>query len=109
MPQLVHELIARSAGRTPEAPAIFDLSETNTELCSACRSAACFRARLARLGLARAERVAIYQRKRFEAVVVCLALRRPAAFVKPINPPLKAEQVGYILQDCNVRDSAHFS
>ena len=102
MPQLVHELIARSAGRTPEAPALTYQKQTLNYAQLAAQQHA-FGQGLLDLGLARAERVAIYLEKRFEAVVGMFGTAAAGGVYVPINPLLKAEQVGYILQDCNVR------
>lgn len=102
MPQLVHELIARSAGRTPDAPALTYQKHTLNYAQLAAQQHA-FGQGLLGLGLARAERVAIYLEKRFEAVVGMFGTAAAGGVYVPINPLLKAEQVAYILQDCNVR------
>lgn len=55
------------------------------------------------LGLTRGQRVAIYLDKRIETVDATFGISRAGGVFVPINPILKAEQVGYILRDCNVR------
>ncbi len=55
------------------------------------------------LGLGRAERVAVYLPKRFETVVAFFGTSLAGGVFVPVNPLLKAEQVGHILRDCNVR------
>lgn len=55
------------------------------------------------LGVARGERVAIYLEKRLEMVVGAFGAAAAGAAFVPINPLLKADQVAYILRDCNVR------
>lgn len=55
------------------------------------------------LGLQRGERVAIYLEKRFEAVIASFGAPAAGGVFVPLNPLLKAEQVAYILCDCNVR------
>ena len=55
------------------------------------------------LGLQRGERVAIYLEKRFETVIASFGAPAAGGVFVPLNPLLKAEQVGYILRDCNVR------
>lgn len=102
MPQLVHELITRSAGRTPEAPALVYQKQTLNYAQLATQQQA-FAQGLLGLGLAHAERVAIYLEKRFEAVIGMFGAAAAGGVYVPVNPLLKADQVGYILQDCNVR------
>ncbi len=58
---------------------------------------------LMELSLARAERVAVYLEKRFETVIAIFGAAAAGGVFVPINPLLKAEQVTYILRDCNVR------
>lgn len=58
---------------------------------------------LAALGVTRGQRVAIYLDKRLETVVASFGAPAHGAVFVPINPLLKAEQVAYILRDCNVR------
>ncbi|MDR1996244.1 acyl-CoA ligase (AMP-forming), exosortase A system-associated [Azonexus sp.] len=99
---LLHELVARSAARTPEATALTygraaltygNLHEQVTGFASG----------LMGLGLQRGERVAIYLEKRFETVVASFGTPAAGGVFVPLNPLLKPEQVGYILRDCNVR------
>lgn len=58
---------------------------------------------LRELGLGRGERVAVYLEKRFETVIALFAAAAAGGVLVPVNPVLKAEQVAYILIDCNVR------
>ena len=60
------------------------------------------RPRAARVS-ARGERVAFYLDKRFETVATAFGAAHAGAVFVPVNPLLKAEQVGHILRDCNVR------
>ena len=55
------------------------------------------------LGIKRGERVAFYLDKRFETVAAAFGIAQVGAVFVPVNPLLKAEQVGHILRDCNVR------
>ncbi len=99
---LLHELLRHSATAAPDAPALTyqDRTLRYGELAAAAER---FADGLLRLGVARTERVGIYLEKRPEFVTAVFgALAAGAAFV-PINPVLKAEQVAYILRDCNVR------
>ena len=58
---------------------------------------------MAALDIARGARVAVYLEKRIETVVASFGAPAHGAVFVPINPLLKAEQVGYILRDCDVR------
>lgn len=55
------------------------------------------------LGLARADRVAVYMDKRIATVVAMFGAAAAGGVFVPVNPLLKAEQVAYLLKDCNVR------
>jgi acyl-CoA ligase (AMP-forming) (exosortase A-associated) len=55
------------------------------------------------LGIGRGDRVAFYLEKRFETVATAFGTAKAGAAFVPVNPLLKAEQVGHILRDCNVR------
>lgn len=99
---LLHQLITASAERTPEAGAL-TLSGTTRSYADTAREVAAFAAGLAQLGLERSERVGIYLDKRFETVSAFFGTTSAGGVFVPVNPILKAEQVAYILQDCNVR------
>ncbi len=101
-PHLVHELVLAAAMRSAGATALTS-GQTNLsyaelhEQCNRCASG------LRAFGLARGERVAIYLDKRPECVVAAFGATAAGGAFVPVNPLLKAEQVGYILRDCNVR------
>lgn len=99
---LLPDLITLAALRTPEAPALtYGKSTINYgELRAAIDD---FSGGLIGLGLQRGERVAIYLEKRFETVIASLGAPAAGGVFVPLNPLLKAEQVAYILRDCNVR------
>lgn len=99
---LLPELIALSAERFPERPALTDDRATYAygELQD---SVWRFRDGLMALGINRGERVAIYLEKRLETIVASFGAPAAGAVFVPLNPLLKAEQVAYILRDCNVR------
>ena len=99
---LLHELIARSADRTPEATAL-TYGKDSLSYRELQDQVARFASGLLNLGLQRGERVAIYLEKRFETVVASFGAPAAGGVFVPLNPLLKAEQVGYILRDCNVR------
>ena len=99
---LLHHLIAASAQRDADAPALTFSGATQRygELDTALDR---FASGLLALGLERSERVAIYLDKRPETVTAFFGISAAGGVFVPVNPILKAEQVGYILQDCNVR------
>lgn len=99
---LLQELVLLSAERSPGDVALSAGGETMAyeDLARATQSIAWG---LLGLGLGRGERVAIWLEKRFETVVASFAAARAGGVFVPINPLLKAEQVAYILRDCNAR------
>lgn len=99
---LLPELIYRAAERKPNAPA---LTFGKSTLCYAGLQDAVnrFASGLLSIGLQRGERVAIYLEKRFEMVIASFGAPAAGGVFVPINPLLKADQVAYILRDCNVR------
>lgn len=102
MATLVHELIYESAERAPEAEALRYRSQPLSYAALAdgvARAAAGY----VRIGLERAERVAVFLEKRFETVVALFGASAAGGVYVPVNPQLKPEQVAYILRDCNVR------
>jgi acyl-CoA ligase (AMP-forming) (exosortase A-associated) len=99
---LLHELIARSAGRAPDAPALTYGAETLSYASLQARVAA-FASGLRALGLERTQRVGVYLEKRSETVVACFGASAAGGVMVPINPLLKAEQLAFIARDCNVR------
>jgi acyl-CoA ligase (AMP-forming) (exosortase A-associated) len=99
---LLHELVALSAQRHPDRPAITSRGATLNygELWQSMEG---FAAGIVEAGLLRGERVGIYLEKRFETVIAAFGAAGAGAVFVPINPILKAAQVAYILRDCNVR------
>ena len=99
---LLHELIFASAERSGDSIALTGgkQSLSYADLDKRCRA---FAAGVVQLGLARAERVGIYLDKRIEFVVAAFGTAAAGGAFVPLNPLLKAEQVGHILRDCNVR------
>ena len=99
---LLHELIALSANSSPGTIALShggNLISYGELLDEVTR----FSSGLMHLGIQRGERVAIYLEKRFETVIASFGTPAAGGVFVPLNPLLKAEQVGYILRDCNVR------
>lgn len=99
---LLHHLILATSERTPDNRALTFGAET----CDYARLGAdvkAFASGLRALGLDRSERVGIYLDKRIETVTAFFGATAAGGVFVPVNPILKPEQVGYILQDCNVR------
>ncbi|MES2316901.1 MAG: acyl-CoA ligase (AMP-forming), exosortase A system-associated [Pseudomonadota bacterium] len=102
MSELVHDFIFHATCRTPRAPALACGAQRldYAALAQAVDSAA---QTLLGAGIGRAERVAVYLEKRIENVAACFGATFAGAVFVPVNPLLKADQVAYILADCNVR------
>lgn len=102
MSELVHDLIAASARRTPEKVALVYQKQFVTFAAldhSVSAAATLFLAR----GLQKSERVATFLEKRVENIVGMFGATRAGGVFVPINPLLKGEQVVHIMNDCNVR------
>jgi acyl-CoA ligase (AMP-forming) (exosortase A-associated) len=102
MTELLSDLIKNSAQRQPQARALVYRSTalTYAELAGQVEQAA--RA-FVELGLLRAERVGVYLPKQIENAVAMFGASAAGCTFVPVNPSLKARQVGYILGNCNVR------
>jgi acyl-CoA ligase (AMP-forming) (exosortase A-associated) len=98
----LHDIVAQMAARRPEASAltIKDTTISYGELWDETRA---FAAGLNRIGLGRSERVAIYLDKQIETVASMFGTSAAGGAFVPINPLLRAQQVGYIVNDCGVR------
>ena len=99
---LLHHLVALAAERHGERTALTSAGE-HLAYAALHRQVGHFGAGLIGLGLARSERVAIYLDKRPEFVVAAFGTSAAGGVFVPVNPVLKAEQVGHILHDCAVR------
>lgn len=99
---LLADLVSRGAKRYPNAVALTqdDSSISYGELQDRVEQFACG---LLALGIARTERVAIYLEKSIATVVASFGSAAAGTVFVPVNPLLKADQVAYILRDCNVR------
>jgi acyl-CoA ligase (AMP-forming) (exosortase A-associated) len=102
MNDLVHDFIFHSARRTPAAPAL-SYGAARLDYAGLAGAVADASQALLGAGIERAGRVAVYLEKRIEAVAACFGASRAGAVFVPVNPLLKAEQVAFILADCNVR------
>ncbi len=99
---LLPDLVSNAARSAPAAVALVSeqTALSYADLDTAVRQ---FASGLMALGLQRSDRVAIYLEKRPETVVASFGAPAAGGVFVPVNPLLKAEQVGFILQDCNVR------
>ena len=102
MSRLLFELPLTSAARSPAATALRHAghSVSYAELADSIEAVA---HALVGLGVGRLERVAVYLPKQPETVSTLFGASRAGCVFVPVNPVLKAEQVGHILRDCNVR------
>ena len=99
---LLHELVARAAARTPQAPCLTHGAQTWAYQ-GLQQAVAAFGAGLLGLGLPRTGRVGVWLDKRFETVVASFGAPAAGGVMVPMNPLLKPEQVLYIARDCQVR------
>ena len=102
MSDLVHEFIFTSARDRPEAEALVHGTRRLDYATLAADVKATAQVLLGN-GLARGDRVAVYLEKRVENVAAMFGTSAAGGVFVPVNPLLKAEQVAYILADCNVR------
>ena len=102
MPDLIHELLLRSAEVAPQREAL-SYQSTRLDYDALATLAVDCAAGLLHLELGRSERVAVYLEKRPETVAAMFGAAAAGGVFVPINPLLKPEQVAYILRDCNVR------
>ncbi len=99
---LLPDFIALAAERQADSPALTYQGAT-TSYAGLQDQVTAFASTMMQLGVQRGERVAIYLEKRVETVVASFGAPAAGAAFVPLNPMLKPEQVGYILQDCQVR------
>ncbi|MFC0506205.1 acyl-CoA ligase (AMP-forming), exosortase A system-associated [Micromonospora costi] len=98
----LHHLLAETARRHGGSPALTarDVTLTYADLW---RNVVGVAAGLARLGLQRGERVAVYVDKRLETVEAVFGTAAAGGVFVPVNPLLRPRQVAHILADCAVR------
>jgi len=102
MSDLLHDLIFSATASDPGKTALIHKKArySYAQLAAALSHTA---AGLLERGLLPNERVAVYLPKLPEAVTAFFATTLAGGVFVPVNPLLKAPQVGYILRDCNVR------
>jgi acyl-CoA ligase (AMP-forming) (exosortase A-associated) len=100
--QLLHHLVAHQSVQQGDFPALTYQGHTRSyaQLWGEVRRAA---AGLHRLGIAPGDRVAVYLDKRIETVVAIFGASAAGAVFVPVNPLLRARQVGAILADSGAR------
>lgn len=101
MSELVQDFIFRAAHLWPAAPALVH-GAARLDYAALAQAVDAAAQQLLETGLGRAERVAVYLEKRIENVAACFGAAAAGAVFVPVNPLLKADQVAYILADCNV-------
>jgi acyl-CoA ligase (AMP-forming) (exosortase A-associated) len=99
---LLHQLVSEQSKKIPQSIAIsykndsFSYQEVNNNINLISQ-------KLDDIGIEASQRVGIYLPKRIETVYSFFVVSQLGAIFVPINPILKAQQVQYILKDCNVR------
>ena len=101
-PASLDELLDAAVGEHGDRTALIDgeLQLTYAELAA---RAAALAAALVEAGVAKGDRVGIYLDKNWQSVVAMLGVSRAGAAFVNINAALKAAQVGYIANDCDIR------
>lgn len=98
----LHDLLLGAAGHAPESPALTFKDQTLSYAELADRTLNAARG-LRRLGLERGDRVGVWLDKRVETVVAIFGTSAAGGVFVPVNPVLRARQVGHIIADCDVR------
>jgi acyl-CoA synthetase (AMP-forming)/AMP-acid ligase II len=97
-----HEMLARTALRVPERPAIYwrDITLTYRELYALARSAA---AGLRALGLRKGDRLCLLMTNRPEYAIAWMGGSMLGLVLSPMNPSYKEREVGYQLENSGAR------
>ncbi|WP_150303788.1 acyl-CoA ligase (AMP-forming), exosortase A system-associated [Pseudomonas saliphila] len=98
----LYQLIEHSCSRTAGAPALMWRDQT-LDYAQLWTQVEAFAGSLQALGVQRNERIAVYLPKQPETVIALFGSNRADAVFVPVNPQLKALQVGHILRDAGVR------
>lgn len=102
MHRQLHHIVYEMANRRGESPAV-TYKDRTVSYGEAWQEIVAFAGGLARLGLRRGERVAVYLDKRIEVVSAIFGTSAAGGVFVPVNPLLRPKQVGYILDDCRAR------
>ncbi|HRI64097.1 MAG TPA: amino acid adenylation domain-containing protein [Polyangium sp.] len=101
MPYLLHQLLQRSAERTPLGPAVCHhgaaLSYAQLETQSNQLAAILLQA-----GVQRGDRIGIYLDKSLAAIVAIFAILKTGAAYVPLDPAAPAARIAYIVQNCRM-------
>ncbi|HEX6796136.1 MAG TPA: AMP-binding protein [Ktedonobacterales bacterium] len=97
-----HEMLARTAMRFPERPAVFwrDVTLTYRELYALARSAA---AGLHALGLRKGDRLALFMLNRPEYAIAWMAGSMLGLVLTPMNPAYREREITYQLQNSDAK------
>jgi len=102
MTSFVHSGIQQHAHSTPEQTAITFKSEA-IGYQALWQQLSRFSSALKSLDCQRGDRIAVYLPKQFETVITLFGSSLADCVFVPVNPVLKAKQVGHILKDCNAK------
>jgi acyl-CoA ligase (AMP-forming) (exosortase A-associated) len=98
----LHHIVAAVAADRPDSPAL-TFKDRTLGYGELQRQVDAVAAGLRAIGLQRGERVAVYLDKRIESATAVFGTSAAGGVFVPVNPLLKAKQLGYILADCEVR------
>ncbi|MFF7443572.1 amino acid adenylation domain-containing protein [Streptomyces sp. NPDC008122] len=104
-PETIHELIARRAVRTPDAPALITDEETLGYGVLDARAGA-LAARLRTAGVGRGDTVGVLLERGVSLVVTALAVLKCGAAYLPLDPQLPEARLRLMLEDAGVRLTA---
>ncbi|MER7535781.1 amino acid adenylation domain-containing protein [Streptomyces sp. NPDC097704] len=104
-PETIHELIARRAVRTPDAPALITDEETLGYGVLDARAGA-LAARLRTAGVGRGDTVGVLLERGVSLVVTALAVLKCGAAYLPLDPRLPEARLRLMLEDAGVRLTA---
>jgi acyl-CoA ligase (AMP-forming) (exosortase A-associated) len=99
---MLHELLDRSATQRPDAAAL-RYRASSASYAEVRAATVRLAAGLARLGIARGDRIAVHLANRPEAIELAFAASRIGAVFMPLNPGLRARQLAHVLKDSGAR------
>jgi len=102
MTSFVHELISHSAKRSPDTIAL-QIKDTQLSYAQLNKQITRLAHSYSEFGISQGDRVGIYLAKNKENVQSMFACSLLGAVFVPINPVLKAQQVNYIANDCQIK------